>query len=1050
MGGISSSTGLISGFDIAGLVKQLMEIESRPLLQLQTRVESVNAQKLAYQTINAQLMGALSAISRLAESRTFTARTATSSQPEALTVTAEPTASVGSYSFLVRSIVSTHQVASLGFADRNVTPVGAGTLTFETAQARVDPDTELSVLNGGAGVRRGQIRITDRANASATIDLRSAYTVRDVLEAINSQSQVAVRAYIQGDRIVLEDVTGLPAGTGQLTVTNVGTGLTATDLGILGSEDGSGRIASSVDLVRLTGATTLASLNDGLGVRFNTTQSDFRITLANGRSFEIDLSNAFSFNTSLAELNGGQGVGPGTIRITNKAGVTKELHLTGTESLNDVKALLASDEYKDLNVTFTSASSSGTIILSDNSEGTGMLEIEDVTGSIAAQLKIAGKTSDSAVTGKANYQFTTINSLIRRIQYARDADGNLNDGAFEIAVSADGKGLTLIDHTTGGTATIEALNGSMALQDLGLTGTFQNGTLTGGRLASGLNTVLLRNLNGGAGVRLGVVQFQLRDGTTQTVDLSNAQTLQDIINLINQQGSLRAEVSAGGTGLTIQDLTEGTALFTASGETLEDLHVAGSSATGRLVGGDLNRKYISETTLLSSLNGGKGIGLTAGQGNSTVKFQITNTAGQSVTITLSGSLHQTIGDVINTINQAAADIGVTAQVNANGDGIMLVDQTEGGTGRLTVSELSGGSAAAALGIKGQASAANPGVLTGSLAGIIEIGPADTLDDVVNKINSAGLNVRASILNDGSGSRPYRLVVTSTASGTAGQIAFNTGTSGLAFETLTEATDARVVVGNIDSPNSIVVSSSTNKITGVVQGLTLDLLASTATAVQVNVATNTDSTVNDLKSFVTAYNAVLDRLGELTKFDPKTNERGVLLGDHTVRQIQDRLYRQLSRSLSAEYSLRRLSSVGLKFGSGGRLELDEQAFRDALEKDPQAVQNLFTKTSSTTDADGKEKVQYIGIAAALKEELRLLTSSAGGLISSQTDRLDDKIELYNRRIEDLKILLNNKEERYYKQFQAMEKALSDLQAQQSSLSALSSLASSFGSTSRAGL
>jgi hypothetical protein len=124
-----------------------------------------------------------------------------------------------------------------------------------------------------------------------------------------------------------------------------------------------------------------------------------------------------------------------------------------------------------------------------------------------------------------------------------------------------------------------------------------------------MNTVLLRNLNGGAGVRTGAAQFHLRNGTTRTVDFTGAETLQEVVNRINDAGGMKATVSAGGTGLVITDNTSGTAAFTASGDTLTDLHLSGNSATGRLSGGDLNRKYISESTLLSTLNGGSGCDL---------------------------------------------------------------------------------------------------------------------------------------------------------------------------------------------------------------------------------------------------------------------------------------------------------------------------------------------------------------------------------------------------------------------------------------------------------
>jgi flagellar hook-associated protein 2 len=668
--------------------------------------------------------------------------------------------------------------------------------------------------------------------------------------------------------------------------------------------------------------------------------------------------------------------------------------------------------------------------------------VADISGTIAAQLKLTGEADGANLTGKANYQFNTVNSLIRKVQLARDADGHLNDGSLELALSADGKGIAVTDHSTGaGTTQVESLNGSRALEDLGLTGTFQSGVLSGDRLASGLNTVLLRNLNGGTGVRLGVSSFQLRDGSTRTVDFAGTQTLQDAVNRINATGLMRAEIAAGGTSVVITDTTVGTGSFVASGDTLADLQLEGTSDSGRITGGDLNRKYISESTKLSALNGGKGIGLTAGDGGSVVRFDVTNTAGLTETVVLSGSQHQTVGDVINTLNEVLADKGIQAAVNSAGDGIELFETSPAGAGQLKVADIGSGTVAASLHLAGEASAEHPSVLTGSFAGQVEIGPADTLNDVMDKINEAKLGVRASVLSDGSSGRPYRLVISSDTSGTAGQMAFHTGTSGLGFETLAEAQDARVVVGSIDSPNSIVVSSSSNKVTGVVTGMTLDLAAPSDTAVQVSVTQNVDGIVSSLNTFITAYNATLDRIDELTKYDSETQEKGVLLGDSTIAQVRDRLYRQVSRVLPETYSIRQLSSVGISFSTsgGGKLELDETKLRQAIEDDPTGVKDLFTKVTTSTGSSGKEVVNYVGIAATLKQELKSLTTSSSGLLTQATTRLDDRIELYTNRIDDMQTLLDKKEARYYAQFQAMETALSKLQTQQSALGSLSSLA-----------
>jgi flagellar hook-associated protein 2 len=79
MGTISTGTGLISGLDIQGLVKQLMAIESRPLQLLQQRIAATKQQQTAYLSLSATLLAAKTSVSALSQISLFNKRSATSS-----------------------------------------------------------------------------------------------------------------------------------------------------------------------------------------------------------------------------------------------------------------------------------------------------------------------------------------------------------------------------------------------------------------------------------------------------------------------------------------------------------------------------------------------------------------------------------------------------------------------------------------------------------------------------------------------------------------------------------------------------------------------------------------------------------------------------------------------------------------------------------------------------------------------------------------------------------------------------------------------------------
>ncbi len=1020
MGTITTGVGLISGLNTQELVEQLMAIESRPLALLQRRTKEAQNQQTAYVELSARFLAAKSAISRLAKADAFQVMKAASSNSEVLTATAAPNTPLDTYSFAVRSLVSTHQLVSkTGFSSRTAA-VRAGTLTFELGKGNLQPPTKLASLNGFEGIRRGVIRITDRSGGSADIDLRTAVDLEDVITAVNSQNTARVRASVEGDQIILTDQTGL--GSGSLTVADLAGGYAAADLGIAGTS-ATGEIVSK-DLLRLSDSALLSLLNDGNGVRTaGGLGDDLRFSLKDGRQIDVNLSGMLRFGTRLAELNDGKGADTGTIRLTNRAGASQTIDLSGAQTIQDVvNAINASG------LSISASLSGSKLNIADSSGGTvSNLKIEDVDGTMAADLGIAVDTESSGYAGASIYRVDTIGAVARAIQYAAN-----NDGALTVTISADGNGLLFTDTTTGGNSTAaSALNGSMAIKDLGLDVAFAaDGTLSTRDLIAGPGTVLLSSLNGGSGVDTSDLRITRSSGgvpNTYNVDLGGAQTLREALDAINSvtDGSgnalFQAEVTTGGTGIRIRDIGGGT-ITAFQGATATSLKLSANN-TAEVSSGDLQLRYISENTTLASLNSGKGVDM--------AKFRVTAADGDSGTVTLSESTHKTVNDVLRAINNL--NIGVTARINANGDGIELVDAS-GGAGTLSVTD-QGGTAAADLRIAGRAESGTT-TINGSFARTIEVAASDTLDTLVTKINASNTGVRASIINDGTGVTPYRLILTSTTPGSSGRLNYDPGTTGLDFNVLSEAKDATLVIGSIDSPGAIVVTSGTNTVENVVDGLTLQLQGTSAQPVNVTVSRDVETVMSDVQTFIDAFNDTLDRMDELTKFNSETQEKGILLGDPAILSIRQRMYSELSSSLSVTGKLNRLSDVGVTLKNGGRLSLDEDAFKAAFDKSPDDVIKLFTETATVNGKTVKR-----GIGARLDAMIDDLTNSSTGYITRQRNSIQDRVDLYNERADALEKLLDQKETRLYAQFQAMETALAKLQSQQSALSVLTSTVAS---------
>ncbi|MCH7883657.1 MAG: flagellar filament capping protein FliD [Planctomycetes bacterium] len=1035
MSGISSGIGLISGINTADLIDQLIALESRPIRNLEARVQDIDIRRTAFLALSAQLLAVRNAVANFNKPSFFQRFNSSSTNDSIISATASDTAIPGSTVFRIHSLVSNQSMVSRGFADPDTTPIGVGTISIEVGHGKVNNGTDLGLLNGGAGVRRGVITITDRSGASAEIDLRTALTVSDVLAAINSETGIEVRARVTslahvgddgsvatGDRIIVEDLSG---GAGDLIISDRLGGSTAADLGIAGRVS-SDRIDGS-DLVRLSMDMPLSLLNDGNGIGRMRQGNDLIFSTSYG-DFNVGLNGILAFNedTDLRVLNNGRGVRLGVIRITDRAGASVEVDLTELESPAGVtvrqvhQRIAAAFEESGVAASVTVVNSS--FLITDTSEVTGddesNLIVEDVSGFAAADLGIAGDVDNESIFGRTIYRIATLGDVIRAINFAPG-----NGALVEASISPDGNGIALRALGFENTVSIAAgLDGngqpSTAADDLGLLDvTFStNDPFETRRLIAGLNTVLLGTLNGGAGIGTGVVSLTDSLGQTATIDLSEAETLQDIVDLINGDGTtaLTASINAANNGIALRDESEGAGVVgisDVSGSLAADLGIAGTfdlSANRTVNGGNLQLQYISRHTLLSELNGGRGVSLGP--------FRVTDSNGAVHVVNPANNI-ETVGEIIDAINFAGGD-AFEARINDTGDGIIVVDHADGSQ-TLTIEDEDNGSIAADLRLVGTADAGD-NFIDGSFEIKIEVSAGDTLEDIAAKLRDADDSISAAVINDGSSVRPFSLTITSAVSGRRGALMIDSLGLDLRLDTLTEARDAVVSIGADGSSAGLLVTSSTNQLDGVMEGVTFDLLSASDEEVTVTIEQNLDGIVASINSFVEQYNAVLDAIDQSSSFDGETFERGPLFGDTTVDLVRSRLARVIMRPFEGvDASVSRLFLIGIRLGSGNRLEFDEERFLEVYGRSPQLVEKLFS-TKET------------GFGAVIQETLDELTRDFDGVIARKDELLTDRQELLNNRIESLNILLDAKRARLEAQFIGLESALAALQAQQSAI------------------
>jgi len=907
MAQIQSNIGLISGIPIMDTVDKLMAASARPQALLGQRTALLQQEEIAVTTLAGQLWSVKYSVDKLGESSLFDQKQVTSSAPTVLgaTVTGEPPK--GTYSFTPLRTVQSQQLLSSGLTS-DTASLGGGSMTFRFG-SHVQRSTPLDLIGGGEGIARGSIRITDRSGASAEIDLSTARSIDDVLEAINSQTTIRVTAAASGDGLRLTDTTGQT--TGNLKVEEVGSGTTAASLGLAGI-DVAADSADGDDMIRLFEGLSLDSLNDGNGVLRDRVLSDLEYTLRDGTTGKIDLSPIASGSSEV------------------------------------------------------------------NAE-------------------------------------TTLGEMLDVLNAA-------DPEKLQFAIGPDGDRLQVTDLTTGeGTFSLTSLNESQALADLGLDAAAVDGQITGRRILAGTNTVLLSRLNGGEGVgELGALALTDRSGTSANVDLSGAETLEDVIDAINDVGiGIRAQVNAARNGIELVDttgLTSGT-LVVANGDatnTADALGIAVNDTVGSVGSGDMHLQVVAQNTRLASLGGGAGVA----KGT----LYIHDSAGRRATLDLTGDNYETIGNVIRQINHLNVD--VHAELNATGDGIRLRD-TAGGNGTLRV-EAGTGTTAADLHLLGTAEEVDldgqlTQVIDGSMTYTIELGENDSLADLRDKIDELGAGVTAMILNDGS-SKPYRLVLASEREGRAGSMVVDVSQLGLTMEETVAAQDALLALGTGSGASSVLLTSSSNTFNDVLPGVALEVKQASETPVTVTVGSTNTNLIATVKSMVDNYNKFRKGLTDLTAYNAETETPSVLTGDATAIRMDSDLSYLLSGRIAGAGKLRSLAEVGVNLNKDGTLTLDEAKLKAQFAADPRAVEDLFTSEDT-------------GFVDKFSKMLESLAGEDRSLLSQRIEVLQKRITDNQDRLEDMQQRLEAQRERMLLHFYQMETAIAKMQSAMSGLDSI---------------
>jgi flagellar hook-associated protein 2 len=313
----------------------------------------------------------------------------------------------------------------------------------------------------------------------------------------------------------------------------------------------------------------------------------------------------------------------------------------------------------------------------------------------------------------------------------------------------------------------------------------------------------------------------------------------------------------------------------------------------------------------------------------------------------------------------------------------------------------------------------------------QVGPTVTIDpntsikDAAAKINAAGLDVSASVVNDNG---VDTLVFAAKSTGAASAFSIN-GLSASANTRWERAGgDADYTVGS----DPAVRHSASNTVENAIPGVKLTFNSTTPSAVTITVGSpglDTDAVKKKITDYVNAYNDLIDTVnGKVTEKTVGKDDqvytsdatKGMLFGDTGLTGMISKL-RGLSVADDPLNAWDSLADLGISTGKPGtstadsklgKLTIDTTKLTDLLGTNPDQVKSLLSNVSKQIGdyVDGQSKV-LSGRVDSAETELKGL--------SDQLRRTDDQLKA--------------KQDRLEAQFAAMETALSQAQSQQSWLS-----------------
>ncbi|GAA9726939.1 flagellar filament capping protein FliD [Helicobacter pylori] len=188
-------------------------------------------------------------------------------------------------------------------------------------------------------------------------------------------------------------------------------------------------------------------------------------------------------------------------------------------------------------------------------------------------------------------------------------------------------------------------------------------------------------------------------------------------------------------------------------------------------------------------------------------------------------------------------------------------------------------------------------------------------------------------------------------------------------------------------NGVSITRPTNEVNDVISGVNIMLEQTTEPnkPAIISVSRDNQAIIDSLKEFVKAYNELIPKLDEDTRYDADTKIAGIFNGVGDIRAIRSSLNNVFSYSVHTDNGVESLMKYGLSLDDKGVMSLDEAKLSSALNSNPKATQDFFYGSDSK-DMGGRE-IHQEGIFSKFNQVIANLIDGGNAKLKIYEDSLD---------------------------------------------------------------